>query len=247
MEQEVSFSGIKKPNSKRLGKNGDGAERHEVIYQAISDAIIKQQLHPGARLREDALTEVFNVSRTGIRKILQRLAMEQLVTITPRRGASVTRPTAAEARDVFAARKMVECGLMPETALHITPQDVLELRDMAKREHKALRAGEQSTAIKLSAAFHERLAQLSGNATLAAFVSQLCSRSSLILAVYGSTGHLGCESHDHDDLIDYLAAGEGEKAKAFMLHHLNEIESSLSFLEEEAFAPDLHQIFGITS
>ncbi|WFE70011.1 GntR family transcriptional regulator [Halomonas sp. M1] len=247
MEQKLSLSSLEKARPKRLGKNGDGAERHEVIYRAISDAIIKQQLHPGARLREDALTEVFNISRTGIRKILQRLAMEQLVTITPRRGASVTRPTAAEARDVFAARKMVECGLMPEAALHITPQDVLELREMAKREHKALKAGEQSTAIQLSAAFHERLAQLSGNATLAAFVSQLCSRSSLILAVYGSAGHLGCESHDHDDLIDYLAAGEGEKARAFMQHHLDEIESSLSFLEESSFAPDFHQIFGITS
>lgn len=247
MEQELSVSGIGKAYPKRLGKKVDGAERHEVIYRAISDAIIKQQLHPGARLREDALTEVFNISRTGIRTILQRLAMEQLVTITPRRGASVTRPTAAEARDVFAARKMVECGLMPQAALHTTPQDVSELREMAKHEHQALNAGERSSAIKLSAAFHERLAKLSGNATLAAFVGQLCSRSSLILAVYGSAGNLGCESHDHDDLIDYLAAGEGEKAKAFMLHHLNEIESSLSFLEEEAFAPDLHQIFGITS
>lgn len=247
MEQELSLINGAKPQPKRLGKNGDGDERHEVIYRAISDAIIKQQLQPGARLREDALTEVFNVSRTGIRKILQRLALEQLVTITPRRGASVTRPTAAEARDVFAARKMVECGLMPEVALHITPQDVSELRDMAKREHKALKAGEQSTAIRLSAAFHERLAQLSGNATLAAFVSQLCSRSSLILAVYGSAGNLGCESHDHEDLINYLAEGDGERAKAFMNHHLMEIEASLSIVEEEAVAPDLHQIFGMTS
>ncbi|RCV86881.1 GntR family transcriptional regulator [Vreelandella rituensis] len=230
-----------------MGKNGDGAERHEVIYRSISDAIIEQQLRPGARLREDALTEVFNISRTGIRKILQRLALEQLVTLTPRRGASVTRPTASEARDVFAARQMVECGLMPEVARRITAQDVSELREMAQREREALKTGEQSTAIKLSATFHERLAQLSGNATLAAFVGQLCSRSSLILAVYGSAGHLGCESHDHDDLIDYLTEGDGEKARAFMNHHLEEIEASLSIIEEEAVAPDLHQIFGMNS
>lgn len=249
MEQRMSLEekATTSARPKRLGKNGDGSERHEVIYRAISDAIVKQQLHPGSRLREDALTEVFNISRTGIRKILQRLALEQLVTITPRRGASVTRPTAKEARDVFAARQMVECGLMPEVARHIKEQDVSELREMAKQERDELKAGEQSAAIKLSAAFHERLAQLSGNATLAAFVGQLCSRSSLILAVYGSAGHLGCESHDHDDLIDYLAEGDGEKAKAFMNNHLKEIEASLSIVEEEAVAPDLHQIFGMTS
>ncbi|MCG6659165.1 GntR family transcriptional regulator [Halomonas campisalis] len=233
-----------KGRSRRLGKNGDGAERHEAIYRSISDAIIEHRLKPGARLREDALSEVFGVSRTGIRKILQRLALEQLVTLTPRRGASVTRPTADEAREVFDARQMIECGLMPEVAKRIGAADVQELRAMASREREALRAGEQSTAIKLSAAFHERLAELSGNATLAAFVGRLCSRSSLILAVYGNPGNLGCESHDHDDLIRYLEAGDGEGAKAFMSHHLKEIEASLSIVEEEAEAPDLHSIFG---
>lgn len=231
-------------SSSRRGKDGDGAERHEVIYRSISDAIIEHRLKPGARLREDALAEVFGVSRTGIRKILQRLAMEQLVTLTPRRGASVTRPTADEAKDVFDARQMIERGLMPEVARRITEADVLELREMARREREALKGGEQSAAIKLSAAFHERLAQLSGNATLADFVGRLCSRSSLILAVYGNAGHLGCESHDHDDLIGYLEAGNGERAAAFMSRHLKAIEASLSIVEEEDEAPDLQRIFG---
>ncbi|MGM0700949.1 MAG: GntR family transcriptional regulator [Pseudomonadota bacterium] len=233
-----------KGHPRRLGKNGDGAERHEAIYRSISDAIIEHRLKPGARLREDALAEVFGVSRTGIRKILQRLALEQLVTLTPRRGASVTRPTADEAKDVFDARQMVECGLMPAVARRISEADLQELRDMARREREALRTGEQSTAIKLSAAFHERLARLSGNATLAEFVGRLCSRSSLILAVYGSPGHLGCESHDHEDLIAHLAAGNGERAQAFMSRHLKAIEASLSIVEEVDEVPDLHRIFG---
>jgi len=243
MNQRQTVAERKAPGP-RLGKNGDGAERHEAIYRSISDAIIEHRLKPGARLREDALAEVFGVSRTGIRKILQRLALEQLVTLTPRRGASVTRPTADEAKDVFDARQMVECGLMPEVARHITEADVRELREMARREREALKGGEQSAAIKLSAAFHARLAGISGNATLADFVGRLCSRSSLILAVYGNAGHLGCESHDHDDLIGFLEAGNGERAAAFMSRHLKAIEASLSIVEEESEAPDLHEIFG---
>lgn len=233
----------RKPAGRRIGKDGDGAERHDAIHRAISDAIIEHRLKPGARLREDALSDVFGVSRTGIRKILQRLALEQLVTLTPRRGASVTRPTADEAKDVFDARQMIECGLMPEVARRITAADVSELRDMARREREALRRGEQSIAIKLSAAFHERLAGLSGNATLAEFVGRLCSRSSLILAVYGNAGHLGCGSHDHGDLIGHLEARNGERAKAFMSRHLKAIEASLSIVEETEGAPDLYRIF----
>ncbi|MHB0774947.1 GntR family transcriptional regulator [Halomonas sp. WWR20] len=230
-------------DSPGAGKGGDGQERHDVIYRTISNAIVEHRLRPGARLREDALAEVFGISRTGIRKILQRLALEHLVTLTPRRGASVTRPTAEEALDVFAARQLVECGLMAPIAASITANDIRLLRDVATRERKALKAGEQSVAIKLSAEFHERLAALSGNAVLAEFVSQLCSRSSLILAVYGSAGHLGCESHDHDDLIGYLEAGKGERARAFMSRHLKAIEASLSIDGDVDEAPDLHRIF----
>lgn len=243
MNQRQAVDEHKTPRARR-GKDGDGAERHDAIHRAISDAIIEHRLKPGARLREDALSEVFGISRTGIRKILQRLALEQLVTLTPRRGASVTRPTPDEAKDVFDARQMIECGLMPEVALRITEADVRELRDMARREREALRDGEQSTAIKLSAAFHTRLAHIAANATLADFVERLCSRSSLILAVYGNPGHLGCESHDHEDLIGYLEARNGERAKAFMSRHLKTIEASLSIIEEEDEAPDLYRIFG---
>lgn len=244
MNQPADRGDATSGGARRLGKNGDGAERHEAIYRSISDAIIEHRLMPGARLREDALSEVFGVSRTGIRKILQRLALEQLVTLTPRRGASVTRPTADEAKDVFDARQMIECGLMPEVARRITEADIRELRDLARSEREALRAGKQSLAIRLSADFHARLARTSGSSTLADFVERLCSRSSLILAVYGNPGHLGCESHDHDDLIGYLEAGNGERASAFMGRHLKAIEASLSIVEEAEEAPDLHSIFG---
>ncbi|KEF32703.1 Transcriptional regulator, GntR family [Marinobacter nitratireducens] len=217
----------------------------DAIYRSISDAIIEHRLKPGARLREDALSDVFGVSRTGIRKVLQRLALEQLVTLTPRRGASVNRPSVEEAKDVFEARRMVECGLMEVAARRVTDADVKELRKMAQEEKQALRNREQRVAIKLSAAFHARLAELSGNKTLSEFVGQLCSRSSLILAVYGNSGHLGCESHDHENLVDYLCAGEGKKASSFMERHLKSIEASLSFVEESDETPDLRDIFSV--
>ncbi len=241
---ERKSTGIDGGPAQRLPRTDNGTERHDAIYRSISDAVIEHRLKPGARLREDALAEVFGVSRTGIRKILQRLALEQLVTLTPRRGASVTRPTADEAKDVFAARQMVECGLMDEVAKRITEDNIRELRNLARQERDALRSGEQSTAIKISATFHERLAQLSGNGTLAEFVARLCSRSSLILAVYGNSGHLGCETHDHDELIQLLEEGHGKQARDFMDRHLKAIEASLLIVEEAAEVPDLYRIFG---
>tara|TARA_Y100000780_G_scaffold47362_1_gene39380 strand:- start:55 stop:810 length:756 start_codon:yes stop_codon:yes gene_type:complete len=223
--------------------SGAGAQRHERIYQAISAAIIEHRLQPGARLREDALAEVFGVSRTGIRKVLQRLAMDQLITLTPGKGASVTRPSAEEAREVFDARRLVECGLMQPLVQVLDAEGLSQLKALAAREQQALEAGEQSAAIQCSAQFHSALAALAGNQTLATFVVQLCSRSSLILAVYGNSGNLGCDCTDHQQLLALLEQGDGQAAAAFMARHLDEIEASLSIGEAPQAVPDLQDVF----
>lgn len=66
-------------------------DKDESIYQALMTAIVEHQLPPGSKLPEEALAEVFAVSRTGIRKVLQRLAAVQLVTLTPKRHTSPAR------------------------------------------------------------------------------------------------------------------------------------------------------------
>lgn len=71
-------------------------DKDESIYRALMTAIVEHQLPPGSKLPEEALAEVFAVSRTGIRKVLQRLAAVQLVTLTPKRGAHVTSPSVEE-------------------------------------------------------------------------------------------------------------------------------------------------------
>jgi len=218
---------------------------HHVIYRAVSDAVIEHRLKPGARLREDALAEVFGISRTGIRKVLQRLALEQLVTLTPGKGATVARPSAEEAREIFDARRIIECALMARLAVNITTAQVSELRAMAWHEQQTLQGNEQSAAIKISADFHGRLAELAGNQALAQFVAQLCSRSSLILAVYGRSGDLGCDCNDHHRLVDLLEIGDSDAVAAFMQKHLHAIENSLLIKETTGETPNLRDVFGV--
>ena len=84
----------------------------EGIYQRMVQTIRNQQLHPGTKLGEDRLASAFGVSRTRIRPVLARLASEQVVTLTPNRGATVARPTEQEAREVFEVRRLIEPTLV---------------------------------------------------------------------------------------------------------------------------------------
>ena len=118
-------------------------------------------------------------------------------------------------------------------------------RSMAWHEQQTLQGNEQSAAIKISAAFHGRLAELAGNQALAQFVAQLCSRSSLILAVYGRSGDLGCDCYDHHQLVDLLETGGSDAAAAFMQKHLHAIENSLAINDTESETPNLRDVFAV--
>ena len=92
-------------------------DKDESIYQALMTAIVEHQLPPGSKLPEEALAEVFAVSRTGIRKVLQRLAAVQLVTLTPKRGAHVTSPSVEESQAIFRTRALLEVANLPDVRI----------------------------------------------------------------------------------------------------------------------------------
>lgn len=220
-----------------------GRKSDEAIYQAVRTAIVDHRLRPGDRLPEDTLGQTFGVSRTSIRKVLQRLSIDRLVVQRPRRGAEVNRPTAKQAADVFATRRVIECGSLPAVARHFTPEHHSELHALVQCEQAARQAGDRSAAIKHSADFHTQLMAVSDNELTRAFVEQLSSLSSLIIAVYGTHQSIGCDCGEHDELLRLLEAGAVEQAKRWMDHHLRQIEASLEFADAPRGAPDFSSLF----
>lgn len=62
----------------------------DTIYEIMRDKIIKLEYEPGEVLNEVELAEEFNMSRTPIRKVFQKLNNDKLLNIVPRFGAQVT-------------------------------------------------------------------------------------------------------------------------------------------------------------
>ncbi|RMN28659.1 GntR family transcriptional regulator [Pseudomonas coronafaciens pv. zizaniae] len=226
-----------------LTPSADEKGRDEQIYQHVLEAIVEHRLAPGTRLPEDALAEVFEVSRTGIRKVLQRLALERLVTLRPKRGAEVAQPSAQEAQDVLGARQLIEPALMAGIAARVAGQRLESLRALCEQEHEAQHAGRHSEAIQLSARFHVQLCALACNQVLTEQVAQLTKRSSLVVAVYGSRRSVGCDCGQHVDLLTLLEAGQGEQAREWMAEHLRRIRASLNVDAPASEAVDFHSIF----
>jgi DNA-binding GntR family transcriptional regulator len=233
----------------RVRKHGTGKwprpmTRENHIYREILDAIAEHRCAPGTRLPEDVLAELFDVSRTSIRKILQRLAMEQMVELRPNCGAQVAQPSPQQAQDVLLARQHIEPELQRQIAARLSRTAASTLLDLIKQEDRAQKQGHRSEAIQLSARFHVTLTQQAGNQVLTDIIENLTIRSSLAVAIYGTSHSIGSTCGGHDELLDLLVAKNGRAARDWMKVHLTRIRESLTTAPESAIATDLKSIFG---
>lgn len=220
MARAAKAGGERKP-AKRAGVSD------ERVHQNLYKAIIDHRIAPGTPLQEDALAQAFEVSRTVIRKALQRLAHERLVELVPNKGAYVAKPSAEEARHVFEARRALERVLV-ERAIEVgSDRDIATLVDTARQEKKAAEKGDKEERLKLSGTFHLQLARIGGNPVLSAFLTELVSRTSLIIALYESPGAVPCSHGEHLEIATAIRQRNRTRAVQYMNHHLQHIEAQL--------------------
>jgi DNA-binding GntR family transcriptional regulator len=201
----------------------------DVIHQRVLTAIVEHRLPPGTKLGEERLAKVFGVSRTQIRQVLERLSHDSIVTVQPNRGAFVSSPTVDEAREVFAARRLIEPDLIRQAIRRATAADVARLRRHVQSESTAREANDKRAIIRLSGEFHQLIADIAGNRFLAKTMRELEALTCLVIILYDAPNVPACPYHEHTDLVDMIEGRNEERAAAFMVEHLKHVEASLNF------------------
>lgn len=199
-----------------------GSARTAVVYRALRHAIIEQALEPGAKLPEDAIGERFGVSRTLVRHALGQLAAEGLVELRRNRGAAVARPSWDEARDIFDVRRGLERLVVMRLAGQLTREQTARLNAHVDDEASA-RGNNEPLSIRLAGEFHIVLAEMTGSALLTRYLSEVTSRSGLILAIYGRPHSSECAVSEHRAIIDALIANDPKVAAEVMDRHLEAV------------------------
>jgi len=198
------------------------SDRAAAVYRALRHAIIEQALEPGAKLPEDTVGERFGVSRTLVRHALGQLAAEGLVELRRNRGAAVAKPGWDDARDVFEVRRGLERLVVLRLAGQLTREQAARLEGHVGDEETA-RGNNEPLSIRLAGEFHMLLAEMTGNALLARYISEVSSRSGLILAIYGRPHSSECAVSEHRAIIKALLGGDSEVAAALMDEHLEAV------------------------
>lgn len=216
----------------------------DTIHQRVLTAIVEHRLPPGTKLGEERLAKVFGVSRTQIRQVIERLSHDSIVTVQLNRGAFVSSPTVEEAREVFAARRLIEQDLIRQAIRRAGPADIRRLREHVQKESDARHANDKRAVIRLSGEFHQVIAEIAGNRFLAKTMRELEALTCLVIILYDAPNMPACPYHEHSDLVDLIEARDEERAAAFMVEHLRHVEASLNFDGSGGAEIDFESIFG---
>lgn len=215
----------------------------DTIHQRVLGAIVEHRLPPGTKLGEERLAGVFGVSRTLVRQAIERLAHDRIVTVVPNRGAFVSSPTVEEAREVFAARRVIEPDLIRQAVRAASKADLKRLREHVTKESAARAANDKRAIVRLSGEFHQVIAEIAGNRYLAKTLRDLEVLTCLVIILYDAPNMPACPHDEHAELVDLIEARDESRAAAHMVEHLQHVEASLHFERPADGEIDFESVF----
>jgi DNA-binding GntR family transcriptional regulator len=149
----------------------------ELAADWITSAIIAGDIKPGDKLTEVALAEAAGMSRSPIREALRALARQGLVSIEPRRAATVALLSARDAADLYECRLLLEPRCMALAATEVSRGVADELGTCLERMGTAAQDGKGEVYHDAVTRYHRTLQGCCPNKILLSMTSTALSSS----------------------------------------------------------------------
>jgi DNA-binding GntR family transcriptional regulator len=144
----------------------DNVTLSQRVRDHLRDEILSNQLAPGTHLQEEEIAAQLGISRAPVREALRLLAAEDLVTITPRRGAIVKALSPQEFLDAYQVREALEVLAMRLAIPRLSEAELQALRDLHGEMMLSAARSDVDRFFEANTAFHTALVEASGNARL---------------------------------------------------------------------------------
>jgi DNA-binding GntR family transcriptional regulator len=208
----------------------------ERIYEEIVRMIVSGELPSGAPLDEKALTEKLQVSRTPFREALGTLAKEGLIEIKPYRGFFVRSFSRKETEDLYDLRKMLECMAVELAVPHMSDVHIAQFERLLDEAVAALKRGDMVTYGQRDRAFHETIAELSGNAALIETLSRLALQVQIGRTIANQSRDFAKRAAtERDEILAAFRKRDIKRASALMRAHISDVQTAVleRFVDEQ--------------
>lgn len=190
------------------------------ICRILAERIVRGELEPGAKLRQDHIAEEFGTSHVPVREAFRRLEAQGLAVSEPRRGVRVATFSLEEVREVAEMRAALEVLALRHAAPHLTPSILSQAEEATTEADNArdLRSWEEA-----NRRFHRLLLTPCGMPRLLAAIDDLHAVSARFLFATWRSDWEVRPDHDHRAILVFLRQGRTENAAAVLERHVQRI------------------------
>lgn len=193
----------------------------EQVFEHLREEILSSRLAPGTELHEVGLAKSLGISRGPLREALGRLAADGLVTITPRRGAVVTKLTRTEFVEAYQVREALESLAIRLAVPRLTDADRGRLHVLTDEMVDLAKQGKVREFFEANRRFHQIFVHASGNGRLQEMYMQLINQMGrLMTKSHELRGGLEQSVAEHSAILEAVDAGDAERAAGLLAEHI---------------------------
>jgi DNA-binding GntR family transcriptional regulator len=195
-------------------------------YSALRDQIVTLAIPPGAPINEDALGRALEMGRTPVREAIKRLALENLVSVFPRRGTFASEINITDLAHISDVRVQLEALAAFRAAERLTAEQRSELGALLAEIDGG--DGDAADLMALDARVHRFVYRCAGNPYLRETLERYLNLSLRIwYLVLARLPHLFDRVHEHRDLLMAIRNGEAQRAQSIAAEHVATFEREI--------------------
>lgn len=199
--------------------------KKERFYQDLKRQILTLKLAPGASLDEVSLSKEYDISRTPLREIFQRLAGEGYIEIINNRGAMVSSMDYKTVRNFFLTAPMIYASIGRLATENASREQLSELQEAQDKFRGAVSQKNIEGMVFYNDQFHRLIGGIANNPYLQPSYERLLidhtrisqtfyrpSDDEMIKDLEEAVAH-------HEAMIEFIAIGDAERMVALTQAH----------------------------
>ncbi len=187
----------------------------------LREMIISNKLLPGSNHLESELAAMLRMSRTPVHEAAILLETQGLVEVVPRRGVRILPLSAGDMEEIYAILTELESLVAHDLARDgLSKQQLTTLRSHIDEMEQALGQEDRQRWARADDLFHRDLVAMGRNCRLTAIVSTYWDQvqRARLLTLFMRPLPVSSDA-DHRALVDAIAEGDAERARAIHRQH----------------------------
>ena len=201
---------------------------HSQAYEKIKHEIITLRFRPGEYLNEAQVSKLLRIGRTPVHQALNRLMLEGMVEVIPRKGVIVKAVSLNDVLEMIDVRIINETYCARLAVARADESDIAELARILDDSEKTVTTPDTVRQMMLDRDFHSTLARTAKNAVLAECIRTLHDRSLRFwfISLRDPVHHVAVKE-EHRAILDAIRARNPDAAADAIRNHIESFRANV--------------------